>query len=226
VTVLGDTSATEMDATNAKGYYLFDLTQAETNADTLLFSAKSSTANIVVLGCPACVFTTPPNFSLESIDANGRLDVIKVAGTTQTAGTPDVNAKLWNGLTTVALPLVPTTAGRTLDVSAGGEAGLDWANVGSPTTVLGLTNTTVGVVTLVTTATTLTNLPSITAGWLTATGIAADAITAAKIADGAIDAATFAAGAINAAAIAADAITDAKVARRPRRRRCSSSCRC
>lgn len=37
-------------------------------------------------------------------------------------------------------------------------------------------------------------LPAITASWLTATGIAADAITAAKIADGAIDTATFAAG--------------------------------
>jgi hypothetical protein len=36
-------------------------------------------------------------------------------------------------------------------------------------------------------------LPAITAGWLTAAGIAADAITAAKIADGAIDRATFAA---------------------------------
>ena len=56
------------------------------------------------------------------------------------------------------------------------------------------------------TVTTLTNLPAITASWLTATGIAADAITAAKIADGAIDAATFAAGAINAAAIATDAL--------------------
>src|SRR5438309_6263459 len=73
VTVLGDTSATEMDATNAKGYYLFDLTQGETDADTLLFSGKSSTANIVVVGAPATVFTTPPNFSKESIDANGRL---------------------------------------------------------------------------------------------------------------------------------------------------------
>jgi hypothetical protein len=62
------------------------------------------------------------------------------------------------------------------------------------------------------TVTTLTNLPAITAGWLTATGIAADAITAAKVADGTIDAATFAAGAINAAAIAADAITAAKIA--------------
>lgn len=39
--------------------------------------------------------------------------------------------------------LYPTTAGRKLDVSAGGEAGLDWANVGSPTTVVGLTGTTV-----------------------------------------------------------------------------------
>ena len=45
------------------------------------------------------------------------------------AGTPDVNVKLWNNLTTVALPLVPTTAGRTLDVAATGEAGLDFNNV-------------------------------------------------------------------------------------------------
>lgn len=64
-----------------------------------------------------------------------------------TAGTPDVNTKLWNGLATVALPLVPTTAGRTLDVSATGEAGLDWANIGSPTTVANLSGTTVGTVT-------------------------------------------------------------------------------
>lgn len=39
--------------------------------------------------------------------------------------------------------LAPTTAGRTLDVSAGGEAGLDWANIGSPTTVQGLSGTTI-----------------------------------------------------------------------------------
>jgi len=39
--------------------------------------------------------------------------------------------------------LRPTTTGRKLDVSAGGEAGIDWANVGSPTTVLGLSGTTV-----------------------------------------------------------------------------------
>lgn len=39
--------------------------------------------------------------------------------------------------------LKPTTAGRTLDVSAGGEAGVDWANVGSATTTVNLSGTTV-----------------------------------------------------------------------------------
>lgn len=39
--------------------------------------------------------------------------------------------------------LRPTTAGRTLDVTATGEAGIDWANVGSPTTVLNLSGTTI-----------------------------------------------------------------------------------
>lgn len=57
--------------------------------------------------------------------------------------------------------LQPTTAGRTLDVSATGEAGLDWANIGSPTTSQTLSGTTVG------TATNLTNAP--TSGDLTAT---------------------------------------------------------
>ena len=41
--------------------------------------------------------------------------------------------------------LAPTTAGRTLDVSAGGEAGVDWANVGSPTTAVNLSATNIDV---------------------------------------------------------------------------------
>lgn len=153
---------------------------------------------------------TVGRFSIEN--RNVKADVRKWIGTAvstpTTAGVPNVNAKTWNDLTTVALPLVPTTAGRTLDVSTGGEAGVDWANVGSPATTVALSGTTVANSTLLAGATTVV----LTDGSLTAAKIAADAITAAKIADGAIDAATFAAGAINAAAIAADAITDAKVA--------------
>lgn len=37
--------------------------------------------------------------------------------------------------------LMPTTAARTLDVSSTGEAGLDWANIGSPTTAQNLSGT-------------------------------------------------------------------------------------
>lgn len=54
---LADATATEIDAVNAKGYYTFDLTQAETNADKLHFSAKSATANVVVIGVPAVAYT-------------------------------------------------------------------------------------------------------------------------------------------------------------------------
>lgn len=50
---------------------------------------------------------------------------------------------IFDWLTAGAAPLTPTTAGRTLDVSAGGEAGIDWANIGSPTTTVGLSGTTV-----------------------------------------------------------------------------------
>ncbi len=43
--------------------------------------------------------------------------------------------------------LRPTVAARTLDVTATGEGGIDWANIGSPTTVVVLSGTTVGVAT-------------------------------------------------------------------------------
>ena len=122
------------------------------------------------------------------------------------------NGGLTNLDAAITSRLAPTVAARTLDVSAGGEAGVDWANVGSPTTTLSLTGTTVATVTTTGTATAVTTVNGLAANVITAASINADAITAAKIADGAIDAATFAAGAINAAAIAADAITDAKVA--------------
>jgi len=41
-----DTNPTELDATNAPGIYLFDLSQAETNGDTIILAAGSSTPNI------------------------------------------------------------------------------------------------------------------------------------------------------------------------------------
>lgn len=61
VTVLGDTSASELDATNAPGLYAFDCTQAETNGDKLVFSGKSSTSGVRVV--PVLVYTLPASFT-------------------------------------------------------------------------------------------------------------------------------------------------------------------
>lgn len=82
--------------------------------------------------------------------------------------------------------LKPTTAGRTLDVSAGGEAGIDWANVGTPSSTVSLTNTTIATVTTTTTATNVTTVNGIAAGAITAAAIATDAIDADALAADAI----------------------------------------
>lgn len=64
-----------------------------------------------------------------------------------TAGTVDSVSSVGGAVASFTLrksaSLKPTVAGRTLDVSTGGEAGVDWANVGSPTTTNALTNTTI-----------------------------------------------------------------------------------
>lgn len=53
-----DTNPTEQE----DGYYVFDLTQAETNGNKLSIFPASSTAGVQVIGCPAVVFTTPASF--------------------------------------------------------------------------------------------------------------------------------------------------------------------
>lgn len=80
--------------------------------------------------------------------------------------------------------LYPTTAGRTLDVSTGGEAGLDWANVGSPTTALALTGTTISTSQQVASVSGNVNgsVASVASGGITSTSIATDAITATGLA--------------------------------------------
>jgi len=79
VTALADTSATEVDATKAKGLYAFDGTQAETNADCLRISGKSSTANVVVIGYPPTIYTRPTTGWLAPATA-GRTLVVDADG--------------------------------------------------------------------------------------------------------------------------------------------------
>lgn len=100
----------------------------------------------------------------------------------------------WDGSAVVPLAsrLAPTVSGRTLDVSSGGEAGIDWANVGSPASSVTLSGTTVAAATMV-------------------NGLASGTITAAVIATGAIDADALAASAISAIQAGLSTLTAAQV---------------
>lgn len=96
--------------------------------------------------------------------------------------------------------LKPTVAGRTLDVSSGGEAGLDWANVGSPTTSVNLSSTQIS------NAATVTTVNGLASGVITATSIGAGALVAA-VWDGLISGHTTSGtfgGALNSASSAGD----------------------
>lgn len=97
-TVLSDTSASEISSTLAKGSYQFDLTQAETNGNTLLFSAKSSTANVVLY--PVLLQTFPACFGIAGGAAGGPL--IAGANTTSSFSSLTVTTGVIN-LTQISL---------------------------------------------------------------------------------------------------------------------------
>ena len=150
------------------------------------------------------------SLSLTATEMNG--DAIIVQTKTSTAGAKTAVNVMYTSARLNDDLAYPTVSGRSLDVSAGGEAGVDWANVGTPGSTVSLSATTVATVTTATTATNVTTVNGLAASVITAASIATGAITAAKFGAGAIDAAAIATGAIDADAIAADAITAAKIA--------------
>lgn len=77
--------------------------------------------------------------------------------------------------------LRPTTAGRTLDVSAGGEAGVDWANVGSPTSTVALTGTSLNSV-----SGSVGSVSGLTAADVNAIKVVTDKLNTAMVLDGAV----------------------------------------
>lgn len=121
-------TVTELDATNVKGLYKLALTSSHT--DTLgELTLHITGSGMDPLDLKWQVATYLPG-EAATLQADQAVNTTKWAGTTVSvptvAGVPNVNVKTWNDLTTVALPLVPTTAGRTLVVDA---AGLADANV-------------------------------------------------------------------------------------------------
>ena len=73
--------------------------------------------------------------------AGSFFDVVITTGTVDSVSAVGVVVGRFTLRKTSALK--PTTSGRTLDVSSGGEAGIDFANIGSPTTTVNLSGTTI-----------------------------------------------------------------------------------
>lgn len=141
----------EVDATNMPGWYRLDLPDAvcaagKTMAGIQLKGASNMAPCNIELQLVAynpddavrLGLTALPN---AAADAAGGLPV-------SDAGGLDLDARLD---VAVSSRLAPTTAGRTLDVTTGGAAGIDWANVENLATSNTFANTTIG------TATNLTN---------------------------------------------------------------------
>jgi len=55
-----DVNPTEINATNMKGFYLFDVTQSETNADLFVMSPVSATASVILDAVGIYTETAPP----------------------------------------------------------------------------------------------------------------------------------------------------------------------
>jgi hypothetical protein len=107
-----------------------------------------------------------------------------------------------------------TTPANTLDVSATGEAGIDWANLGAPTTVVDLSGTTIKTTQVVGSVTGAVG--SVTGAVGSVTGAVGSVTAGVSVATGGIPSTAFAAGAIDAAALATDAgqeIADALLGR-------------
>lgn len=97
-----NTNPTELE----DGFYVFDLTQAETNGDMILNSPASSTGDIQVIGVPGVIFTVAPNFRAMGIESDGDLTKVNALNG-HTAQTGDSFARIGaNGgsLTALATP--------------------------------------------------------------------------------------------------------------------------
>lgn len=131
----GVTLAVDYDGRTGFNRLLMDTSSGYTAGKSYAAVITTGTINSQsVAGTVVCEFAIGGASSGEVEASN----LVTVAGTSQTAR--DLGAQLD---ATVSSRLAPTVAGRTLDVSTGGEAGLDWANVGSPASANNLSSTTI-----------------------------------------------------------------------------------
>jgi len=148
----------EVDATNMPGVYRLDLPDAAV-----------ATGPAVVVTISGFADLKAESQRIELV-ANTAADVIAATTAIET-DTQDIQARLPASLTGAGL-IQADVVRISDDATAANNAELFFDGTG-----YNAANSTIGTVTLATTTTTLTNLPAITANWLTAAGIAADVTT-------------------------------------------------
>ncbi len=148
-------------------------TNSELEARTIAAAAYFDPAADTVANVTT-VATTTTNSDMRGTDSAATATALATAQTDLDTLTGSDGATLATTQGNYA-PLKPTTAGRTLDVTSGGAAGIDWSNIENPTTSVDLSGTDIQLCDTVT-----TNTDAITVA-----GILTTQITEAYAADGA-----------------------------------------
>ena len=133
----------EVDATNHKGVYEFQFADARfavASAKSVLVSVLGATnlqqADFVVqLQSDDPYVAKPTNSNLLSVDASGRVDVIKVAGTTQTAGDLAAMITAVDDLVDTEVGAIKTKTDFLPSVTAGDAGGLFIAGANAATSI-------------------------------------------------------------------------------------------
>ena len=90
------------------GYYVFDVTAAETNGDNIVMIPASTTAGVQVIGCPMATWTEQATYTVANqLDVNVYGWNGTAVHTPALAGVPYVDVHNWNGTAVSA----PATAG-------------------------------------------------------------------------------------------------------------------
>jgi len=121
---------------------LFKASPTLAAGDVLVSTDDGAPANIATLPVVDADFTKRIKVSLSAGEMNGD-NVSVIFSDAAGAEWYDLVVNIQTTARQIDDLLAPTTAGRTLDVSVGGEAGIDWSNVGSPTSTVGLSGTTI-----------------------------------------------------------------------------------
>lgn len=125
---------------------LFKASPTLAAGDVLVSTDDAAPANIATLPVVDADFTKRVKVSLSAEEMNGD-NVTLIFSDAAGAEWYDLIVNIQTSARQIDDLAFPTTSGRSLDVSATGEAGIDWSNVGSPTTSVDLSGTTVGAVT-------------------------------------------------------------------------------